>query len=139
MFEKIAHIGVAVSDLEAAVELFTKLFNAQPQRFEEVRDQKVKTVMFEFNGAAIELLQATSPESSIAKFIEKRGTGVHHISFVVDDIEREMKRLKEIGFELVDEAPRYGAGDYIVAFLHPHSTNGVLIEISQKRAPSTGR
>lgn len=133
MFKKVAHIGVAVKDIKATMELFTKLFGAEAQRLEEVPDQKVNTAMFHFNGTSIELLQATAPDSPIAKFIEKRGEGIHHISFVVDDIMKEIDRLRKLGFQLVDEQPRYGADDYYVAFLHPKSTNGVLIEISQKR------
>ena len=141
MFRKIAHIGVAVNDLESAVELFKKLFGKPPTDFEEVRDQKVKTAMFHFQDCAIELLQATSPDSSIAKFIEKRGEGVHHVSFIVENISQELERLRTLGFQLVDERPRPGAGGYDVAFVHPKSTNSVLIEISQQRLPAlpTGR
>ncbi|HLF19512.1 MAG TPA: methylmalonyl-CoA epimerase [Bacteroidota bacterium] len=133
MFAKIAHIGVAVKDMKAATELFAKLFGVQAQHLEELSDQKVNIAMFHFNGTSIELLQAMAPDSSVAKFIEKRGEGVHHISFVVDDIRKEIDRLIKLGFQLVDEQPRYGADDYLVVFLHPKSTNGVLIEISQKR------
>ena len=136
MFQKIAHIGVAVNDLESTVELFKKLFGKPPTDFEEVRDQKVKTAMFHFQDCAIELLQATSPDSSIAEFIEKRGEGVHHVSFVVENISKELERLRTLGFQLVDERPRQGAGGYDVAFVHPKSTNSVLIEISQKRLPA---
>ncbi|MBI3003872.1 MAG: methylmalonyl-CoA epimerase [Ignavibacteriales bacterium] len=136
MFEKIAHIGIAVKHMDRAMELFTKLFNVKPRRLEEVWNEKVKTALFEFNGTSIELLEATSPDSSVAKFLEKRGEGVHHISFEVDDIQKEIERLKTLGFQLVNESPRQGADDYLVAFLHPRSTNGVLIEISQKRVPA---
>jgi len=138
MFRKIAHIGVAVNDLKSTVELFQKLFGKPPVDFEEVRDQKVRTAMFHFQECAIELLQATSPDSSIAKFIEKRGEGVHHVSFIVENISNELERLKNLGFQLIDERPRPGAGGYNVAFVHPKSTNSVLIEISQQRLP-TGR
>ncbi len=136
MFRKIAHIGVAVNDLKSTVELFEKLFGKPPADFEEVRDQKVKTAMFHFQDCAIELLQATSPDSSIAKFIEKRGEGVHHVSFIVENISQELERLRTLGFQLVDERPRPGAGGYDVAFVHPKSTNSVLIEISQQRLPA---
>ena len=132
MFKSIAHIGVAVQDMESATELFQKLFGKAPDHAENIPDQKVSTVMFHIGETAVELTTATDTESPIARFIEKRGEGVHHISFVVDDIEAELKRLQQLGFQLIDEQPRQGAENYRVAFLHPKSTNGVLIEISQK-------
>ena len=132
MFKSIAHIGVAVQDMESATELFQKLFGKAPDHKENIPDQKVSTVMFHIGETAVELTAATDTESPIARFIEKRGEGVHHISFVVDDIEAELKRLQQLGFQLIDEQPRQGAENYRVAFLHPKSTNGVLIEISQK-------
>ncbi|HEX9828757.1 MAG TPA: methylmalonyl-CoA epimerase [Bacteroidota bacterium] len=132
MFKSIAHIGVAVQDMESATELFQKLFGKAPDHTENIPDQKVSTVMFHIGETAVELTAATDTESPIARFIEKRGEGVHHISFVVDDIEAELKRLQQLGFQLIDEQPRKGADNYRVAFLHPKSTNGVLIEISQK-------
>ncbi|MCI0706646.1 MAG: methylmalonyl-CoA epimerase [Ignavibacteriae bacterium] len=132
MFKSIAHIGVAVKDMKSATELFRKLFNKAPDHVEEVAGQKVATAMFRIGGTAVELTAATDGESPIARFIEKRGEGMHHISFVVDDIEAELRRLKQLGFQLIDEQPRMGADNYRVAFLHPKSTNGVLIEISQK-------
>jgi methylmalonyl-CoA/ethylmalonyl-CoA epimerase len=133
MFKSIAHIGVAVKDLSASQALFEKLFGKQPDHREEVPDQKVATAMFQVGETAVELTAATSPESPIARFLEKRGEGVHHISFVVDDVVAELARLKSLGFQLIDETPRVGADNYAVAFLHPKSTNGVLIEISQRR------
>jgi methylmalonyl-CoA/ethylmalonyl-CoA epimerase len=132
MFEKISHIGVAVKDLEVSTALFQKLFGKEPDRAEELRDHKVKTAMFNVGTSSIELTEALDPESPIAKFIEKRGEGVHHVSFLVDDIEKELARLKLAGFQLIDEQPRLGADGCRVAFLHPKATNGVLIEISQK-------
>lgn len=132
MFGPVAHIGIAVKDLDASVQVFTRLFGRGPDHREVVADQKVRTAMFSAGDSAFELLQATSPESSIAKFIEKRGEGIHHVSLVVDDIESELSRLEKEGFELVDSKPRRGAGGYLVAFLHPKSTNGVLIELGQK-------
>ena len=99
---------------------------------EEVPDQKVKTAMFTVGSSSIELTQGTDVASPVTRFLEKRGEGVHHVSFVVDDIEQELARLKGAGFRLIDERPRVGADGFLVAFLHPHSTNGVLIEISQK-------
>jgi methylmalonyl-CoA/ethylmalonyl-CoA epimerase len=132
MFKRIAHIGVAVKDVATSRKLFAKLFGHVPDHAEAVNDQKVETVMFQIGETAVELVAPTEPESSIARFIEKRGEGIHHISFVVDDIERELSRLKNEGFQLIDEKPRIGADNYLVAFLHPKSTNGVLVEISQK-------
>lgn len=132
MFKSIAHIGIAVKNLNEARGLFQKLLNQSPDHEEDVADQKVSTVMFRVGETAIELLAATQPDSPIARFIEKRGEGVHHISFVVDDIEAELKRLKQLGFQLIDERARVGADGFLVAFLHPKSTNGVLVEISQK-------
>ena len=133
MAQKIAHIGIAVKDLEASKELFRKLTGSEVVHEETVPDQHVRTALFHVGASAIELLEATSEESAIAKFLAKRGEGMHHIALVVDDIEAELQRLKRDGFQLVDEQPRMGAGNMLVAFLHPKSTNGVLIELSQPR------
>lgn len=133
MFNKMSHIGIAVKDLEASVELFSSLFGKQPDHVEEVPDQKVKAAMFTIGSSSIELAQATDSSSPVTRFLEKRGEGMHHVSFVVDDIDRELARLKGAGFRFIDERPRVGADGYLVAFLHPQSTNGVLIEISQKK------
>lgn len=132
MIKSIAHIGIAVKDLEASGRLFRNLLGKQPDHEEEVADQKVKTVFFTIDGGAIELTAATDPNSPIAMSIEKRGEGVHHLSFVVDDLERELVRLQALGFQVIDQKPRTGADGYLVAFLHPKSTNGVLIELCQK-------
>jgi methylmalonyl-CoA/ethylmalonyl-CoA epimerase len=133
MLKKIAHIGVAVKSLEASTETFSKLLNAKEVITEEVPEQKVRLAFFHIGDMSIELTESTSPDSPISKFIEKRGEGVHHVSFEVDDIHAEFARLKADGFQLIDEQPRIGAGGYWIAFVHPKSTNGVLIEISQKR------
>jgi methylmalonyl-CoA/ethylmalonyl-CoA epimerase len=133
MFNKVSHIGIAVKDLQASMEVFTRLFGKQPDHIEDIPDQKVKTAMFTVGSSSIELTQASDASSPVEKFLLKRGEGVHHVSFVVDDIERELIRLKSAGFRLIDEHPRIGADGYLVAFLHPQSTNGVLIEISQKK------
>ncbi len=133
MTSKISHIGIAVKNITASAELFSKLLGKGMDHTEEVPDQKVRTVMFRLGESSIELLQGTDPESPISKFIEKRGEGIHHLSLVVDDLEQELARLKAQGFQLVDEKPRLGADGYYVAFLHPKSTNGVLIELSQKK------
>ena len=132
MFGKIAHIGIAVKDLNKSVELFAAVVGSRPGHRERVEDQHVNTATFVLDGTSIELLEPTSPESPIAKFIEKRGEGMHHISFAVDDIDAELERLKKAGFQLIDDHPRMGADNCLVAFLHPTSTNGVLIELSQK-------
>jgi methylmalonyl-CoA/ethylmalonyl-CoA epimerase len=132
MKKKLVHVGVAVSDLSASVATFSKLLGLADVPMETVADQKVRLAFFHTGGASIELTEPTSPDSPIAKFIAKRGDGVHHLSFEVDDIRAELSRLKAEGFQLVDEEPRRGAAGYLIAFVHPRSTNGVLIEISEK-------
>ena len=132
MFKKLSHIGVAVRDVGESTKLFAKLFQVDTAETETVADQRVKIAFFHLHGASVELTEATSPDSPIAKFIEKRGEGVHHVSFEVDDIKAELVRLKSEGFQLIDEQPRLGAEGYWIAFVHPKSTNGVLVEISQK-------
>ncbi len=133
MFSEMSHIGIAVKDLEASVELFSKLLGKKPDVVEDVPGHKVKTAMFTVGASSIELTQATDASSPVTRFLEKRGEGMHHVSFAVDDIVRELARLKRDGFQLIDERPRIGADGCLVAFLHPRSTNGVLIEISQKK------
>jgi methylmalonyl-CoA/ethylmalonyl-CoA epimerase len=132
MFGKIAHVGIAVKDLEKSIELLSRLCGTKPSHRERVDDQRVDSAMFTFGDTSVELLESTAPNSAIAKFIEKRGEGMHHLSFTVDDITAELTRLRKAGFQLIDEEPRKGADNCLVAFLHPKSTNGVLIEISQK-------
>jgi methylmalonyl-CoA/ethylmalonyl-CoA epimerase len=133
MFVRIAHIGVAVKDMKKSSDLFRTLFGKSADHVEEVADQGVQTSHFQIGESAVELVAPSGPDSTIAKFIDKRGEGVHHLSFVVDDIEAELRRLKAVGFQLIDEKPRLGSDGYLVAFLHPKSTNGVLVEISQKQ------
>jgi methylmalonyl-CoA/ethylmalonyl-CoA epimerase len=132
MYKRLTHVGIAVRSLQDSTRLFARLFGKDEAHEEEVKDQKVKTAFFDLGESAVELLEPTGPESTIAKFIEKRGEGVHHLSFEVDDIDAEIARLKREGFEMIDEKPRPGAGGSRIAFVHPKSTNGVLIEISQK-------
>ncbi len=132
MYKRLTHIGIAVNDLDKSSELFSKLFRTNADHSEEVSDQKVKATFFRVGEGGIELLQSTGADSSIAKFIAKRGEGIHHLSFEVDDIEAEIARLKKEGFQMIDDEPRVGADGYRVAFLHPKSTNGVLVEISEK-------
>lgn len=129
---KIEHIGIAVKDLEVSNLVFEKLFGAPPYKFEEVVSEGVKTSFFLNGPNKIELLEATNTDSPIAKFIEKKGEGIHHIAFDVEDIVAEVKRLKEEGFVVLNETPKKGADNKLVVFLHPKTTNGVLIELCQE-------
>ncbi|MBL0340623.1 MAG: methylmalonyl-CoA epimerase [Bacteroidetes bacterium] len=130
--KKIEHIGIAVKNLETSNELFTKLFGKAPYKTEVVESEGVSTSFFLTGENKIELLEATNPDSPIAKFIEKRGEGIHHIAFDVEDIVVEMKRLEKEGFVLLNKEPKCGADNKLVCFLHPKSTNGVLIELCQE-------
>lgn len=131
---KIEHIGIAVKDLAVSNKIFEKLFGAPAYKEEEVASEGVKTSFFMNGPNKIELLEATNAESPIAKFIEKKGEGIHHIAFDVEDITQEIKRLKDEGFIVLNEVPKKGADNKLVAFLHPKSTNGVLIELCQEIA-----
>jgi methylmalonyl-CoA/ethylmalonyl-CoA epimerase len=133
--KKIEHIGIAVKDLDASNELFAKLYGKPHYKTEEVASEGVKTSFFQVGPNKIELLEATDENSPIAKFIEKKGEGVHHIAFAVNDIVSEIERLKSEGFIVLNEAPKKGADNKLVAFLHPKSTNGVLIELCQEIEP----
>jgi len=130
--DKIEHIGIAVKDLETSNALFTKLFGVDHYKVEEVVNEGVKTSFFKAGPNKIELLEATNPESPIAKFIEKKGEGIHHIAFAVTDIISEIARLKSEGFVILNETPKKGADNKLVAFIHPKSSNGVLIELCQE-------
>ncbi len=130
--KKIEHIGIAVKDLEKSNTLFSQLFGETHYKTEEVASEGVKTSFFKSGPNKIELLEATDPESPIAKFIEKKGEGIHHIAFAVDDILFEIDRLKNEGFTILNSTPKKGADNKLVAFLHPKSTNGVLIELCQE-------
>lgn len=134
--DKIEHIGIAVKDLEKSNILFAALFGEKHYKVEEVLSEGVKTSFFKNGPNKIELLQATNPESPIAKFIDKKGEGIHHIAFAVSDIKAEITRLKEEGFIVINDAQnsgiKKGADNKLVAFLHPKSTNGVLIELCQE-------
>ena len=129
---KIEHIGIAVKDLEAANEVYAKLLNTQSYKTEKVKSEGVDTSFFKVGESKIELLAATNEESAIAKFIAKRGEGIHHIAFDVEDIEAEMQRLQEEGFQLISKKPKKGADNKLVVFLHPKSSNGVLVELCQE-------
>ncbi len=130
--DKIEHIGIAVKDLEAANKVYTKLFGMPPYKTEIVESENVSTSFFKVGESKIELLEAIDSESTIAKFIEKRGEGIHHIAYAVDDIVIEIKRLKAEGFVVLNEEPKKGADNKLVCFLHPKSTNGVLVELCQE-------
>ncbi|GAB5565163.1 MAG: methylmalonyl-CoA epimerase [Winogradskyella sp.] len=128
---KIEHIGIAVKDIENSNSLFKSLFGEAHYKIEDVESEGVKTSFFKCGPNKIELLQATNEDSPIAKFIEKKGEGIHHIAFAVDDIEKELERLTNEGFSLIHKVPKKGADNKIIAFLHPKSTNGVLVELCQ--------
>ncbi|MBK8624467.1 MAG: methylmalonyl-CoA epimerase [Saprospiraceae bacterium] len=132
MLEKIEHIGIAVKDLENAEWIYAKLLNTSSYKREEVASEYVITSFFQSGPNKIELLVATDEKSAIHKFIEKKGEGIHHIAFAVDDIVSEMQRLKEEGFTLLNEQPKKGADNKLVCFVHPKGTNGVLIELCQE-------
>lgn len=129
---KIEHIGIAVKDIKVSNTLFEKLFGAPAYKSEVVESEGVTTSFFLNGPNKIELLAATNPESPIAKFIEKKGEGIHHIAFDVEDIVSEIARLQNEGFVVLNETPKKGADNKLVAFLHPKSTNGVLIELCQE-------
>lgn len=129
---KIEHIGIAVKNLEESNQLFAALLGTPHYKTEEVVSEGVKTSFFKSGPNKIELLEATKSDSPIAKFLEKKGEGVHHIAFAVTDILAEIKRLKKEGFTVLNEMPKKGADNKLVAFLHPKSTNGVLIELCQE-------
>ena len=128
---RLEHIGIAVKDLESANASFRQLLGKENYKTEEVASEGVSTSFFQAGESKVELLQATSPDSPIARFIEKRGEGIHHIAFEVEDIYSEMKRLKEEGFHLLNEEPRRGADGKLICFVHPRTANGVLVELCQ--------
>lgn len=130
---KIEHIGIAVNNMENAIKVYEKLLQTQCYKIEEVKSEGVKTAFFKIGNSKIELLEATNPESPIAKFIQKRGTGIHHIAFDVTDIFKEIERLEAEGFQLIQRSPKNGADNKLIAFLHPKSTEGVLVELCQER------
>ncbi|MCW5899851.1 MAG: methylmalonyl-CoA epimerase [Flavobacteriales bacterium] len=130
---RVEHIGIAVKDLEAAEELYTRLLGEGPYKREEVASEGVVTSFFRTGPNKIELLESTRPDGPIAKAIEKRGEGIHHIAFEVADIRAEMARLKAEGFVLLNEEPKPGADNKLVCFVHPKSAGGVLVELCQQR------
>ncbi len=130
---KIEHIGIAVENLDAANQLFKKLLGKENYKIETVESEGVKTSFFQVGESKIELLEATNENSAITKYIKKRGEGVHHLAFNVEDIEKEIIRLKKEGFTIINENYKKGADNKLVCFLHPKSTNGVLVELCQER------
>jgi methylmalonyl-CoA/ethylmalonyl-CoA epimerase len=132
--QQIEHIGIAVKSLEQSVPLFEKLLNTPCYKTEFVEAEKVNTAFFKTGENKIELLESTEPDGVIARFVDKKGEGIHHIAFTVTDIEAEMERLKIEGFVLLNETPKKGADNKLVCFLHPKHTNGVLIELCMERS-----
>ncbi len=129
---KIEHIGIAVKDIEAANKVYQDILGVAAYKSEEVASEHVITSFFQVGESKIELLQATSEDSAIAKFIEKKGEGIHHIAFDVDDIHAEMDRLSGLGYQILNEEPKQGADNKLICFLHPKGSHGVLIELCQE-------
>ena len=132
MMLRIEHLGIAVKNIESANKLFEALLGTPSYKTEAVEREKVTTSFFSIGESKIELLEATDPDSPIAKFIEKKGEGIHHVAFEVEDIHAAMEKLKGLGFHLLSEEPKKGADNKLICFLHPKSTNGVLVEICQE-------
>ena len=135
--KKVEHIGIAVKSFTSSIPLFERLLNTSCYKTELVESENVNTAFFRQGETKIELLESIDPDGVVAKFIEKKGEGVHHIAFEVDDIEAEMERLKKEGFILLNEKPKKGADNKLVCFLHPKTTNGILIELCQSISPDT--
>ena len=131
--DKIEHIGIAVKDIAASSLIYEKLLGSKCYKLEEVESEGVKTAFFQIGDSKIELLEAQNENSPIARFIEKKGEGIHHIAFAVDDIHSEIKRLEKEGFQLINEVAKEGADNKLIAFLHPKSTSGVLVELCQEK------
>ncbi len=127
----IDHIGIAVDDLEEAVDTYEKLLNGECYKREVVEEQKVETAFFETGQSKVELLGATDPDSVIAKYVAKKGEGMHHVAFEVDDIHAELNRLRDEGFTVLSDEPSLGADSKLVAFVHPKDNHGVLVELCQ--------
>ncbi len=133
MIDKVDHIGIAVSNLDEAVKLYKDVLGLELHGTEVVEEQKVRVAFFPVGDTEVELLESTSPDGPIAKFIEAKGQGIQHIAFRVNDIEAALAEMREKGMRLIDEKPRYGAGGAKIAFLHPKSTSGVLIELCERK------
>ncbi|MGH9352460.1 MAG: methylmalonyl-CoA epimerase [Terriglobia bacterium] len=136
---KIHHLGIAVESLDDAIPLFERLLGSAPVSREAVSDQGVRAAVFEVGESRIELLESAAPDSSIARFIAKRGPGIHHLSLTVPDLDQSLKEMEQSGVRLIDREPRVGAGDERIAFLHPKTTAGVLIELVEEKPPDLKR
>ena len=130
---KVEHVGIAVKDFSVSIPLFTQILNTPCYKTEDVESEKVRTAFFQNGETKVELLESTDANGVVAKFIERKGEGIHHIAFAVQNIENEMRRLKNEGFVLLNETPKIGADNKLVCFIHPKETNGVLIELCQER------
>lgn len=130
--EKLEHIGIAVKNLEESNKLFAKLLGREHYKIEEVESEGVRTSFFKIGNVKIELLEATRPDSPIAKFIEKRGEGIHHLAFETKNVNDDIKRYESEGFSMINTAAKQGADNKLIAFMHPKSTNGVLTELCQE-------
>jgi methylmalonyl-CoA/ethylmalonyl-CoA epimerase len=135
---RLEHIGIAVKEDQESASLFARLLGEEAYKSQEVESENVKTTFFRLSNAKLELLKSLAVDSAIDKFIQKRGEGIHHLAFEVDDIEHEISRLKAAGFTFVNETPKAGADNKLICFLHPKSTNGVLIELCQEIPDSNG-
>lgn len=131
MITRISHLGIAVKNLKAAAEIYRKLFNSEPSEMECVAEQKVNVIKFKVGESTIELLEGTSPDSPISKFIEKRGEGIHHVAYESDSIHSELSRLNDNGFDLINKEPKVGSDNMLIAFVNPKSVGGVLTEVCQ--------
>lgn len=131
MITKISHLGIAVKDLKTASDMYKRLLNSEPSEMEYVAEQKVNVVKFNVGESTIELLEGTSPDSPISKFIEKKGEGIHHVAYESDDVKSDLKRLDDSGFELINKEPRIGSDNMLIAFVNPKSVGGVLTEVCQ--------
>lgn len=132
MVKKVDHIGIAVSNLDEALKLYEEVLGLECIKTEVVEEQKVKVAFLPLGDTEVELLESTTPDGPVAKFIEKKGEGIQHIAFKVDNIEKSLEEMRQKGMQLIDEKPRYGAGGAKIAFLHPKSTKGVLIELCER-------
>jgi len=131
MINKISHLGIAVKDLKAASEIYRRLLNSEPSEVEYVEEQKVNVVKFTIGESTIELLEGTSEDSPISKYIEKRGEGIHHVAYESDDIKADLARLNDSGFDLINKEPKIGSDNMLIAFVKPKSVGGVLTEVCQ--------
>jgi methylmalonyl-CoA/ethylmalonyl-CoA epimerase len=133
MIKKIEHLGIAVENIQESLKVYETLLGTECYKFEEVVSEGVKTAFIQIGESKIELLEATNPDSPIAKFLDKKGKGIHHIAFDTDDIDKDLERLKNEGFQLIHQSPKDGADNKRIAFLHPKSTDGILIELCQEK------